>query len=178
MAEEWADRRGKKSYSPQRGQCPGPGFPRTLPGRARLSSGALDTPASTTHPPHTRTALNPAMSSQAWAAGKGIQQWVSRAAFLWMAQGRRSPENPEVGDGKEQGTVLEPGHRASRKCLVFSQSRRLRATCVAGDLTGVSQGQGEGTKAKAVVVVATEVGGPAEPRRAAEGSAGRSQPSW
>ena len=157
-------------FSPE-GPVPWARLP-TDTGCARLSSGALDT-----CPPHPRTALNPAVSSQAWAAGKGIRQWVSRAAFLWMAQGRRSLEKPEVGDGKEQGTVLEPGHRASRKCLVFSQSRRLRATCIAGDLTGLSQGQGEGTKAKAMVVVATEVGGPAEPRRAGEGSAGRSQQS-
>lgn len=145
VAVEWADRRGKKSWSPQRGG-PGPGFPRTLPGWAQLSSGALDTPASTTRPQRTHSP-EPYSLLSGLAAGKGIRQGVSRAAFLWMAR-QRSLENPEVGDGKEQGTVLEPGHRASRKCLVFSQSRGLRATCIPGDLSGVSQGQGKGTKAK------------------------------
>ena len=145
VAVEWADRRGKKPWSPQRGG-PGPGFPRTLPGCARLSSGALDTPAPTTRPQRTR-------SPEPCGPLSGLGCWEGHPAggkqsCLPVGGPTEVTGDPEVGDGKGQGTVLEPGHRASRKCLVSSQSRGLRATCLPGDLSGVSQGQGKGTKAK------------------------------
>lgn len=52
---------------------------------------------------------------------------VKQSYFLGNSLGVESPGNPEAVDVKEPGTALEPGHRASRKWLGFSQSSRAQS---------------------------------------------------